>query len=500
MKGLFNGKKVTLEAHVNEAARAALSEEELFSRAEYDPAAGEKTGYSNYSYWRSTFKSFRRNKLAMALSVVLVVLLGFTFIQPHLPNQYAALTINNDPATGKQLGQQKPSTTTVFMIVPEGTILYPKEYDEEWYIVSNVIGSVSDPEKLKKIKNPKDPIELQQLCLTMIEYGEDWCLVQYGDLTGYIKNDSDDLFKIGDYRKYFRDSKSLKEAGIDPYATPYECFTQLKPKIHREPVDYSNGNFSAYTKRTNLIQQEDGSYIAGKNCELCIIPSTTQPFLFGTNNIGQDLWSLVWQGTRTSLWIGFVVALVEALVGILVGIVWGYVRSLDRVITEIYNVVDNIPTTIILILVSYIMRPGIGTLILAMSLTRWLGMARFVRNQIIIIRDRDYNLASRCLGTETSRIMYKNLLPYLVSVIMLRMALAIPDAIGSEVFITYIGLGLDVNTPSLGNLINEGRKLISSPALRYQLLFPAIVLSVITIAFYIIGNAFADAADPKNHL
>ena len=194
------------------------------------------------------------------------------------------------------------------------------------------------------------------------------------------------------------------------------------------------------------------------------------------------------------------VAVFEALIGIAVGIVWGYVRALDRLITEIYNVIDNIPTTIILILVSYIMRPSISTLIFAMCLTRWLGMARFIRNQIIIIRDRDYNLASRCLGTEPTRIMLRNLLPYLVSVIMLRMALAIPSAIGSEVFITYIGLGLDVNTPSLGNLINEGRKLVTSASLRYQLIFPAIVLSLITISFYIIGNAFADAADPKNHV
>ncbi len=162
--------------------------------------------------------------------------------------------------------------------------------------------------------------------------------------------------------------------------------------------------------------------------------------------------------------------------------------------------VDNIPQTIILILISYILRPGFGTLVFAMSLTCWLGMARFIRNQIVIIRDRDYNLASRCLGTGTARIIIKNLLPYLVSVIMLRLALSIPSAIGNEVFITYIGLGLPVDMPSLGNLINEGRKLVTSETLRYQLIFPAIVLSVVTISFYIIGNAFADAADPKNHM
>ncbi len=153
-----------------------------------------------------------------------------------------------------------------------------------------------------------------------------------------------------------------------------------------------------------------------------------------------------------------------------------------------------------MILLTYIMRPSLSTLIFAMCITGWLGMARFVRNLIIIIRDREYNLASRCLGTPTKRIILKNLLPYLVSVIMLRMALAIPAAIGSEVFLTYIGLGLPVEIPSLGNLINEGRQLMMVKALRYQLFFPAIVLSAITISFYVLGNAFSDSADPRNHV
>lgn len=223
-------------------------------------------------------------------------------------------------------------------------------------------------------------------------------------------------------------------------------------------------------------------------------------FWFGTNSIGQDLWSRVWAGTRTSLTIGFFVAIIEAALGITVGILWGYVRKLDFIFTEVYNVLDNIPSTIVLILFSYVMRPSIKSLIIAMCLTRWISMARFIRNQILMIRDRDYNLASRCLGTKTKRIIFRNLLPYLVSVIMLSMALAIPAAIGSEVFITYIGLGLPVNIPSLGNLITTGRTLLMSPGLRYQLIFPTVVLSIVTISFYIIGNAFADAADPKNHV
>ena len=94
----------------------------------------------------------------------------------------------------------------------------------------------------------------------------------------------------------------------------------------------------------------------------------------------------------------------------------------------------------------------------------------------------------------------KNLLPYLVSIITMRMALAIPAAISNEVFITYIGLGVPLETPTLGTLVEAGRKVMSSASLRYQLFFPVVVLAVITISFYVVGNAFADAADPKNHV
>ena len=223
-------------------------------------------------------------------------------------------------------------------------------------------------------------------------------------------------------------------------------------------------------------------------------------FVWGSNSIGQDLWARIWAGTRTSLVIAFFVAMIEAVVGITVGVLWGYVRQLDFFFTELYNICDNIPSTIILILISYVASPSVPTLILGMSLTGWIAMARFIRNQILIIRDRDYNVASRCIGTPTFRIVLRNLLPYLVSVIMLRMALTVPAAIGSEVFVTYIGLGLSVETPSLGNLINDGRQVMMQAGLRYQLLYPTIILSLVTLAVYLIGNAFSDAADPKNHM
>ena len=136
---------------------------------------------------------------------------------------------------------------------------------------------------------------------------------------------------------------------------------------------------------------------------------------------------------------------------------------------------------------------------IAMIAFGWLVMARNVRNLVLMYRDREYNLASRCLGSSSFKIITKNILPQLISVIMLETALAIPGAIGSEVFLTYIGLGLPVSTPSLGNLIDEGRAVMMVASQRYQLFFPVIVVSAITISFYALGNAFADASDPRNH-
>lgn len=180
--------------------------ESLFEFAEYDDEASKRGGYSNYSYWKSTWNVFLQNKVAVFLMGLMVVLLLFTLFQPYLPNQKSPTKIYNDAVTNLQLRNSPP--------------------DSE--------------------------------------------------------------------------------------------------------------------------------------------------FWFGTNSIGQDIWSRIWNGSRTSLLIGVTVGIWEAVVGIIVGALWGYIRWLDRPITEIYNVIDNIPKTIILVLLTYIMRPGLGTMIFAMCLTGWI--------------------------------------------------------------------------------------------------------------------------------
>ena len=227
-----------------------------------------------------------------------------------------------------------------------------------------------------------------------------------------------------------------------------------------------------------------------------VSPNAT--FWFGTDSIGRDMWARTWYATTISLEIASIVTFVCVIIGIVIGCIWGYVRATDRFFTEVYNIIANIPQTVYLILLTYIMEPGMSTLIISMCTTSWLALARNVRNLVFMIRDREYNLASRCLGTPLYRMIVKNLIPYLVSVIILRMALMIPQVISLEVTLSYLGLGLPSTMPSLGALLSHGRtKFQDYPHL---LIFPALIVSIITISFYLAGNAFSDASDPRNHV
>ena len=165
---------------------------------------------------------------------------------------------------------------------------------------------------------------------------------------------------------------------------------------------------------------------------------------------------------------------------------------------EVYNVMTNVPSTVYLVLLAYIMKTSFFTLFIAMASRGWIVEARFFRNRILSIRDAEYNIASQCLGTPMRRIATKNIIPHIISLIIMEAALCIPYSIGSEVFLGFVGVGMPVEAITLGNMVNHGR---SSFTLHpYQLLLPAAVLCIITVAFYYLGNKFADASDPRNHV
>ncbi|WP_313758761.1 oligopeptide ABC transporter permease OppC [Tissierella sp.] len=250
------------------------------------------------------------------------------------------------------------------------------------------------------------------------------------------------------------------------------------------------------------------SFIAlkiGKYDYASLVPDTTKGFIspnseywFGTDNLGRDYWSQVWYASQISIKLALIVGLGECILGVIIGCLWGYVRKLDRFFTELYNLIYNVPSIIYLTLIALVVGQSFWIMAGSLIAFGWLVMARNVRNLVMIHRDREYNLASRSLGTPTWRILLKNILPQLISVIILRLALSIPSTIATESMLSYLGLGLDINTPSLGILLRNARTFFLDYP--YLLIFPAVIVSVISITFYLLGNAFSDASDPRNHV
>ena len=221
-------------------------------------------------------------------------------------------------------------------------------------------------------------------------------------------------------------------------------------------------------------------------------------YWFGTDNLGRDYWCQVWYAAQTSIKLALIVALGECVVGVVIGCLWGYVRQLDRFLTEVYNVINNVPMIIYMTLISLLVGQSFTIMAISLIAFGWLTMAKNVRNLVMMYRDREYNLASRCLGTPVWRVLTKNILPYLISIIILRLALSIPATIALESTLSYLGLGLGIDTPSLGILLRNARNyFLERP---YLLIFPAVIVSLITVTFYLVGNAFSDAADPRNHV
>lgn len=222
--------------------------------------------------------------------------------------------------------------------------------------------------------------------------------------------------------------------------------------------------------------------------------------LFGTNQIGRDIWTLVWVGTRTSLKFGVIVAIINTVLGIIIGSVWGFFRKLDPLMLEIRNFINNIPSMLVYMLLLFVLDRSFWTLVFVMCLFGWMGLASFIRNQIIIIQNREYNIASNTLGSKPDKMITHNLLPYLTSVIVTVISTAIPAAISSEVGLSYFGLGFSqADTVTLGQVLNNLASSGQWMEKPWVILCPAAVIVGMTVAFFTLGLDLADATDPRNH-
>lgn len=265
------------------------------------------------------------------------------------------------------------------------------------------------------------------------------------------------------------------------------------------PMVFEDG----YWVKGQLFGDPDNSYILG--------PNSVNWFGVCADNMGiefegLDMWSCVWKGSQLSLLLGVTVALIDTVLGIVIGSLWGYFRWLDPILIEFRNFVNNIPTILLDILLMQLLSPYMGQygfLIVVMLLCAlgWLGLAGFIRNQIIIIRNREYNVASQTLGSSSGAMITHNLLPYLVSVIVTVVSTAIPQAISSEVGLAFFNLSFKITDGdiTLGQVLTRSVQDITWMSHPYLILTPLVVMAPLTICFFYLGLALSDATDPKTH-
>lgn len=221
-------------------------------------------------------------------------------------------------------------------------------------------------------------------------------------------------------------------------------------------------------------------------------------FWLGTDNLGRDQWTRLWEGTQISLFIAFLAAAIDLLIGVAYGGISAYYGGkVDNVMQRIIEVLVGIPNLVIILLMVVILRPGILSITIALTITGWIGMARLVRGEVLKLKGQEFILAARTLGSPTKKIIGKHLLPNISGIIIINTMFTIPNAIFFEAFLSFIGLGLAPPAASLGTLINGGFD--SLRLYPFLLLYPAIIISVIMIAFNLLADGLRDAFDPKMH-
>lgn len=219
-------------------------------------------------------------------------------------------------------------------------------------------------------------------------------------------------------------------------------------------------------------------------------------FWLGTDSFGRDQWTRLWQGTRISLFIGVLAAVLDLVIGVTFGAVSAYLGGkTDLVMQRVIDVLVGIPNLIVVILLILVLTPGITTIVIAMTITGWVGMARLARSEVFKLKELDYVLAAKGLGASTSRIIFIHFVPNMAGLIIINMMFTIPHAIFTEAFLSFIGLGLQEPGASLGVLINTGYHSMQSNS--YLLVYPALVIVALMVCFNVIADGLRDVLDPK---
>ena len=221
-----------------------------------------------------------------------------------------------------------------------------------------------------------------------------------------------------------------------------------------------------------------------------------ETYLFGTDALGRDIWTRTWTGARVSLFIALLAAVFDLLIGVTYGGVSAYYGGrVDIIMQRIIEIISGVPSLVVVTLFIMVFEPGIMSISMAMAVSGWTGMARIVRSHVLRLKNQEFVLASKTLGSSDVRLILKHLFPNIIGNIVVAIMFSLPSAIFYEAFLAFIGLGIPAPTASLGTLINEGYKsILVSP---YMVIIPVVILAVLMLSFNLLADGLRDAFDPK---
>lgn len=220
--------------------------------------------------------------------------------------------------------------------------------------------------------------------------------------------------------------------------------------------------------------------------------------LFGTDELGRDLFTRIWFGARISLLVGIGAASIDLIVGVLFGAIAAMSsKKTENFLMRSADVIYSIPHLLLVILLTVIIGPSLLSIVLALTMTGWIKMARIIRGQVLMLRQMDFITAAVALGANKKRILFKHLIPNCAGQILVVTTLTIPLAIFSEVFLSFLGLGVQAPIASWGTMASDG--LSALKPYPWRLFFPASFISMTLLCFSLVGEGLRDALDPRSH-
>ena len=226
------------------------------------------------------------------------------------------------------------------------------------------------------------------------------------------------------------------------------------------------------------------------------LQAPSKKHLLGTDELGRDVLTRLIRGTRVSLFVGFAAETINLVIGVLYGGMAGFLGGkVDNFMMRVIDVLMSIPQTLVMILMLTVLKRGVGTLILSLTITGWIGLARLVRGQILSLRENEYVIAAKVLGASKKEILLNHLIPNAIGPIIVNYTMSIPGAIGAEAGMSYLGLGISVPEASWGNMLQFGAS--QFPASLWLFFAPAVLFALSMLAFNLLGDGLRDALDPK---